>query len=276
MRAASTRRLPLPRVARGRSWLSLGLGLLGLVPGGQARGQVSVDRLEMVLKAVPGQSGLGVLNVHNTGNAAVQVSAHLEDWDRDEDGVNRWYPVGGVQGSCGDRIQIFPTSLSLDPGTSQAVRVTLDSVAGLRRECWTAVVVQTVRPPVGAGTSVTQVIRTATKIYVQPPSVEPHGVVFSMEVIAPEEGSDDPPQVDVVFENSGDAHFVAHGEVQVRTPDNGVMEKVELPPAYLLPGARGRVRAALPQLSPGRYVLLAVVDYGGAELAAGQIEYRVR
>jgi hypothetical protein len=37
-----------------------------------------------------------------------------------------------------------------------------------------------------------------------------------------------------------------------------------------------RVRAALPALAPGRYVVLAVMDYGGAEIAAAQLEYEAR
>jgi hypothetical protein len=37
-----------------------------------------------------------------------------------------------------------------------------------------------------------------------------------------------------------------------------------------------RVRAALPALATGRYVVLAVMDYGGAEIAAAQLEHEVR
>jgi hypothetical protein len=37
-----------------------------------------------------------------------------------------------------------------------------------------------------------------------------------------------------------------------------------------------RVRATLPPLAAGRYVVLAVVDYGGNEIAAAQLEHEVR
>jgi hypothetical protein len=37
-----------------------------------------------------------------------------------------------------------------------------------------------------------------------------------------------------------------------------------------------RLRAGLPTLPPGRYLLLALLDYGGEELAAAQIEHTER
>ena len=42
------------------------------------------------------------------------------------------------------------------------------------------------------------------------------------------------------------------------------------------PGARSRIRVAVPLLPQGRYVALAILDYGGDQLAAAQIEYEVR
>ncbi len=67
--------------------------------------------------------------------------------------------------------------------------------------------------------------------------------------------------VEVAFQNTGTKHVVAHGRVEVRRPDNSTVAVVELPPAYALPGATMRVRAALPALA-GRPVRRA----GGARL----------
>jgi len=82
--------------------------------------------------------------------------------------------------------------------------------------------------------------------------------------------------VEVAFQNTGSKHVVANGRVEVRRPDNTTVAVIDLPPAYALPGATMRVRATLPALATGRYVVLAVLDYGGTEIAAAQLEHEVR
>ena len=82
--------------------------------------------------------------------------------------------------------------------------------------------------------------------------------------------------LEVAFQNTGTKHVVARGKIEIRRPDNTTVAVVELPLAYALPGAIMRVRASVPALKTGRYVLLAVMDYGGAEIAAAQLEHEVR
>jgi hypothetical protein len=44
-----------------------------------------------------------------------------------------------------------------------------------------------------------------------------------------------------------------------------------------LPGAVRKLLVDIPNgLSPGDYVVLALIDFGGAELVAGQIDYQAK
>lgn len=245
------------------------------VPPVQAAGQLAVDRLEFALASANETYETGIIVVRNTSTTPVQATVTLEDWDRAEDGGNRWYEPGSVQGACADRLQVFPRAMSLDPGASQSVRVSFRGNAALARECWGAVVLATAPPPV-EGSGVSHVTRTAVKVYV-PPAVARSAVeVGSIEVTASEDNDEPGDEVRVVVENTGNVHVVNRATLQIRTADNVVAHEVELPPAYLLPGARGRVAVPLPPLEPGRYVLLAIADYGGAELVAAQVEHEVR
>jgi P pilus assembly chaperone PapD len=255
-----------------------GVGLVGVavavaagaISAAPLSGQLAVDRLEMTMRAVGGAIEPGVINVRNSSDETVQATVTLEDWDRGEDGGNRWYEPGSVHGACADRLEVFPRALSLDAGASQSVRVSFRGNAELARECWGAVVLATTPPPV-EGSGISHVIRTAVKVYV-PPALTRAAVEVAAVEIAAVEAAD---EVRVDFANTGNVHVISRATLQIRTPDNVVAHELELPPAYLLPGARGRVAVPMPALAPGRYVLLAIADYGGAELAAAQVEHEV-
>jgi P pilus assembly chaperone PapD len=250
---------------------------LAVVPGGSASAQIAVDQLELVFRTKAGNPRLGIINLRNEGDRAVQAVVKLEDWDRAEDGTNRWYPVGTVAGSCGKALEIFPPTVSLDPGATQAVRVTFDSTAAVEGECWGAAIVETVAPRTAGDRGIRNVIRTATKIYVQAEGLTASGEVVALRpaMMLLKDKPDSVVAFEVGFANTGQRHLVAKGEIQIRRGDNTVVVSLPVPPLYVLPGANGRTKVALPTLAAGRYVVLAILDYGGDELAAGQIEYEV-
>lgn len=249
--------------------------LLVSQPWRTAGAQLTVDRLSMVLTLTPGESRLGVLTIRNDHDRSIQAMIRLEDWNRDQDGTNQWHPLGSVEGSCGSSLAVFPATVNLPPGGTQAIRISIDSTYRPERECWAAAIVETAPTPPGKEGGVVHRIRTATKIYVQPPGVVAVGEVESLRVGIMRIGADSVRAVELTVANTGGRHLEAAGELQIRTPDNAVLQTLKLPTAYVLGGARVRVRALFPDLPPGRYVLLAILDYGGAEFAAGQSEYNV-
>jgi P pilus assembly chaperone PapD len=233
-----------------------------------ADAQIAVDRGDVQLRPGRIEDRVAIINVRNEGTEAVQASVLLEDWDRDEKGTNRWFKAGSVAGSCGERLTIFPRAMQLAPGQTQAVRVVLDSSATIDAECWSAAVVQVARAGTANGRSAQFNIRTAVKLYVTPPGLPVGGEVTDILV--------DRDSVDVLYTNTGKRHGVASGRVEFRSADDRISATLALPDIYVLPGTTRRVKVAIPKLSVGRYVVLAVVDFGGDELAAGQAELEVR
>lgn len=259
-----------------RSWLGIlsAVVLLESTPRTEAVAQLAVNRTEVVFQAGVDRATAEVIEIRNESATAVQAIIRLEDWDRTEDGTNRWLPYGTLPGSCGNALTVFPLALSLDPGAVQSVRISRDSARALPGECWAAAVVETVVPRVDAGRAVNYHLRLATKIYLQPDGLAGNGELVSMQV-AHSATVPATRQLDLIFANTGARHLESTGELQIRRPDNSVAGSVALPTLYTLPGARARSHVTLPDLPPGRYVLLAVFDFGGAELAAGQLEYEV-
>lgn len=269
-------RFPLLSTARARAagvrTLAAGLALTAAAAR-PAHAQLGVDRSEISIQPSVPAERVGLITVRNTSDRPVQAVVRTEDWDRSPEGANRWFPAGTVKGSCGDALTVFPLSVSLAPGASQSIRLVLDSAVApkMTRECWGAVVLETVQPP-AAGRGMSYVIRTAVKVYVEPAGLAKAGEVTDMRVLHAPAGD----SLEVWFRNSGQRHYVAKGSVEIRRTDNSVAATLPLPEYYILPGARQRAVVAMPALTPGRYVAIGMVDFGGDEIAAMQMEHVVQ
>jgi P pilus assembly chaperone PapD len=245
-----------------------------------AKGQFAIDKTELFLNPGDTAARNGVLIVRNEGPTRAQATIKIEDWDRSEDGGNRFFAPGTLPQSCSAALKLFPLSLSLGPGESQAVRIDMDPTmarAMSSRECWSVVLVESAVPETGAnGRTLVYRLRTGMKVYVMPSGLTADGQVTDVAIHSATPVANAKDTVEVAFQNTGTKHVVGRGRVEIRRPDNSTAAVVELPLAYALPGSTMRVRAQLPALAAGRYVVLAVMDYGGAEIAAAQLEHEVR
>lgn len=84
-------------------------------------------------------------------------------------------------------------------------------------------------------------------------------------------------QIAVSFHNLGATHLLAKGRLEFRRLDNSLAAQVEIPEFPTLPGALRKISIDVPAgLAAGDYVVLALIDFGGAELVAGQIDYQAK
>ncbi len=248
------------------------IAVLALAIGRPVRAQLAIDRSEIFMRPNVAAERVGVMTVTNTSDRVVQAIVKVEDWDRSEDGANRWFPAGTLPTSCSKLLTVFPSTVSLDAGASQSIRlVVADSAANRAGECWSAVMVETVQAPTQRG-GVRYLIRSAVKVYVEPTGLPANGEVTDMRALKNTTGAD---SLEVWFRNAGARHYVARGTVEFRRTDNTVAATLDLPDYYVLPGAHQRARVAIPTLPVGEYVVLSMVDYGGGDIAAMQIEYVV-
>ena len=249
---------------------------VGLMPGA-ANAQISVDELELFLRPEMQEQRAGVIRVTNHADKATQVMIEIEDWDRDSTGANRFYDLGTLKQSCRDRLRVFPTSLRIEANATEAVRISFEG--DKTDSCWGIVFLQTTDvPKPGSGVQVTYVIRTGVKVYVEPRGLLKQGDVDSVEMTtapASETDTTQVPALAVVFRNSGQSHLRAKGSVELRDENNNVAANLEIPEFPITPGGVRHVVLKLPQLKAGRYVALALVDYDGPEIAAGQYAFEV-
>ncbi len=253
--------------------------------------QVTVDRMEVEFAAAP-TAQTEIVRAINATTESIQADILVEDWSRTEYGENVWAERGSNPHSCADRISVFPESILLEPGEETELRLTMEPGPDTA-ECWSAVMIETSRTGKDGNL---YILRTAVKVYGMPAAAELSGVVEDVRILqyaqwfgemadrmgralTPEQrelaAGNDSLLVEVVFDNAGSRHVRGEGRVEFRRPDGEVETTVTIPNLYVLPGARRRATATLPQLRPGQYAVLAIVDFGGADLTAMQMEYHV-
>ncbi|HJQ53310.1 MAG TPA: fimbria/pilus periplasmic chaperone [Gemmatimonadaceae bacterium] len=273
----------------------LALCAVGLVSQ-RASAQLLVDPLEVTILTAGAGRAAATFSLQNTSDRPVQATLSRQDWDRQENGDNRFLAAGSSGKSCGSMLSVSPLSVRVEPHTSRVIRLAVQTDAALTRECWDIVFVEEVPQRAAAnGNSLQYIFRTGVKVYIAPPGLQRDGAIEDMAVVdapAKAAASTTPArpastssagmqpggkQIAIRFHNTGGMHMTAKGRVEFRRLDNSLATQVPIGEFPTLPGAVRKVLVDVPRdLPAGDYVALALIDFGGAELVAGQIDYQVK
>ena len=293
-RSRSSERTGVERRGRVRGTVLALCAVIGVVVSQSASAQLLVDPLEVTIVATGTNRVPASFSVSNTSNEVVQATITRSDWDRAENGDNRFLAAGSTGTSCGANLSVSPLSIRVEPHTSRVIRLGIQSGAAVAKECWDIFFVEEVpRRASAKGNSLQYIFRTGVKVYVAPPGLSRDGAVENMaieDVPVPRTTASTTPtttvasvpattkrQISVVFHNTGGTHLLAKGRLEFRRIDNSLAGQVTIPEFPTLPGATRKVMLDVPAgLTPGDYVVLALIDFGGAELVAGQIDYQAK
>ncbi|HEX9607179.1 MAG TPA: fimbria/pilus periplasmic chaperone [Gemmatimonadaceae bacterium] len=268
--------------------------VIGVVVSQSASAQLLVDPLEVTMLAAGTNRVSASFSLANTSDKAVQATITRSDWDRLENGDNRFVPTGSTGTSCGAILGVSPLSVRVEPHGSRIVRLSLQPGAALTKECWDIFFVEEVPQRSSTkGNSLQYIFRTGVKVYVAPPGLSRDGAIENVAVedvpvkrptsstTPVKTVASVPPatkrQISVRFHNTGGMHLLGKGRLEFRRLDNSLAAEVPIPEFPTLPGATRKVMIDVPgNLAAGDYVVLALIDFGGAELVAGQIDYQAK
>ena len=253
------------------------------------RGQLLVDPLEVTINMTADNRAVASFLATNNSDVPVQASITRQDWDRVENGDNRFLPAGSTGLSCGPMLTVSPLSIRVEPHTSRSIRLAVQNAAQLKKECWDIIFVEEIpqRAPV-SGNSIHYLFRTGVKVYVAPAGLPRDAAVEDMAVetvAAPATAASSTPsaapankkQISVRFHNTGGIHLMSKGRLEFRRLDNTLAMQIPITEFPTLPGAIRKVLVDIPaDLPAGDYVVLALIDFGGTELVAGQIDYQAK
>ena len=294
-RSRSPERAGVERRGRVRGTVLAFCAVIGVMVSQSASAQLLVDPLEVTMVTAATTRVSASFSLSNTSNEVVQASITRSDWDRVENGDNRFLPAGSSGTSCGSMLSVSPLSIRVEPHTSRIVRLAVQAAAAVTKECWDIFFVEEVpRRASSKGNSLQYIFRTGVKVYVAPPGLPRDGAVEGVAVedvaVAPAATSSTTPaatlagapkatkrQISVLFHNTGGMHLLGKGRLEFRRLDNTLAAQVPIPEFPTLPGATRKVMVDVPLgLTPGAYVVLALIDFGGAELVAGQVDYQAK
>ncbi|MGH7650830.1 MAG: fimbrial biogenesis chaperone [Gemmatimonadaceae bacterium] len=268
--------------------------VMGMVFSERAAAQLLVDPLEVTLFTTSANRVAGTFTVSNTTDAPVQATITRQDWDRVENGDNRFLPSGTSGTSCGALLTASPLSIRVEPHTSHTIRVGVQNGADLKKECWDIFFVEEIpQRPTTKGNSLQYIFRTGVKVYVAPSGLARDGAIEDMAVedvpLPPHSASSTPGtvavngapgtkrQIAIRFHNTGGMNLIAKGRLEFRRLDNSLAAETPVAEFPTLPGAVRKLMVDVPPgLTTGDYVVLALIDFGGAELVAGQIDYQAK
>ena len=291
-RSRSSERAGVERRGRVRRTV-LALCAVGVVVSQPASAQLLVDPLEVTLITAGASRVSGGFSLTNTTDAPVQATITRQDWDRVENGDNRFLAAGTSGTSCGAMLTASPLSIRIEPHTSRVIRVGTQNAAPLSKECWDIFFVEEIPPRASLkGNSLQYIFRTGVKVYVAPPGLAKDAAVENMsieEVAVRSAASSTRPampvsgptqtkrQIAIRFHNSGGMHLLAKGRLEFRRLDNTLAMEAPIAEFPTLPGAVRKILVDVPSgLAAGDYVVLALIDFGGPELVAGQIDFQAK
>jgi P pilus assembly chaperone PapD len=237
----------------------------------RAEGQLAVDHVELFLDPHAQGRQVQAFSVSNESDQVVEATLYLNDWDRDESGENRFSDSGSLPQSCHRYLRVFPLSLRLPAHTQQAVRVALEGADSLRTTCWSILFVESNAQRQTSGRAITYVTRLGVKVYVVPPNLPKDGEVEDV-ALADSAGRK---HVVVSFRNTGGVPLWPHGTLEFRRMDASTARTVAIEEFPMLPGSLRRLSLAIPALPRGRYIALTLIDYGGSDVAGGQVQVEV-
>ncbi|MFL5559823.1 MAG: hypothetical protein ACJ794_14405, partial [Gemmatimonadaceae bacterium] len=97
----------------------LALCAVGVVVSQRAGAQLLVDPLEVTILAAGSSRVSSSFSLSNTSDNPVQATISRSDWDRAENGDNRFLASGTSGNSCGAMLSVSPLSVRIEPHTSR-------------------------------------------------------------------------------------------------------------------------------------------------------------
>jgi hypothetical protein len=244
--------------------------------------------MQFTLNAEPGKSVTQTMKAENMGEEEISVRVSTNDFIKGPNGEERQVKAGTVKRGCGGWIRISPQKLVLAPRETKTINFTMTVPVDAKGTYWGNILVSQVSKPtlsktVKKGKTTFQIfalqdmlIRVLEKV---PGTEFKAGAIIDISLENLKSGGR--ATVEVVFENQCSSLLKCNGEVEIRDDNGETVRKIPLEyghsPFTVYPEGKRNVYAPIKKKLPaGDYIILAIIDYGGEDLVAGQMEYEVK
>lgn len=251
---------------------------LALFLGAPVAAEITVSPLSLKIPVPPGGVGTGSFVVRNVGQSPADVRISLHDWWRTPEGKFQVLPPGTLEGSCAPWLVYSHNAFVLGPGEEIQVTVRIEVPEGEAGDRWALLLVAEYPP--GSEGEVEAMGRTrvvmayAVKVLRRDPvNASPAGEIREVTVM-----DTSPLRLRIVYANTGNAHTVNRGTVEVRDIFGETVRSFPIEEFPTLPGEERIIVAEDPTGDPlpeGIYYAFATIDFGGEYMVQGGVLVRV-
>jgi hypothetical protein len=229
---------------------------------------LDVSPAKYELQVVPGKSETIPIVVRNSGENSVHIVTSLSDFTVGRDGNYQFLPAGTGKYSMGNWVDVNPREFDLDSQSFKQIRFTVNVPNGATGE-YSTIVFFTTRPSRKPG-GLAIAERIASKIY----EIVPDTVRFAGEIDDMSAKADDAGEHYLIgFHNTGNAHVYLSGRVEIKQGGQ-LVDRIVMPKDQLVErNGKRLIEMTGKKLPPGSYNAVALVDYGGPNLIAGQTSF---
>lgn len=244
----------------------------------------SVSPMELHLAAQGGTRQVEAITVTNDGEAPLTLKLYLADSRLMADGTEENLQPGTLARSCATWVTLGNEVLELGPNETARVSVATDVPKDADGSHWAKIYVEEISAPqpsvTRAGDRTYQVFlvqRMGIRVFQDVPGTEqPDARITNVDIGRDEDSHS---RVLVSVQNTGNTLLRCSGYVEIRDSVGAVSESLPLGTegrfTVFPEGARDLTVALPANLAPGTYTGLAIVDFGGDHLVAGDAVFRV-
>ncbi|MCL7960314.1 MAG: hypothetical protein M8861_08995 [marine benthic group bacterium] len=206
--------------------------------------------------------------VHNAGDDALDLRVFASDYDQASDGSYEHTPYGEHPNSCAERLEVLPAAFRVPPGGSHPVTLRMKGSEN-PDACWSLVYVENPAPPTGT-------LRVSSRIGIKVYGLTRDGSYQAEIAAADVELAGEDRVLRFSVASSEDWPVIARGSVQVRDLEGTSFGEVPVSAFSVLPGHERELGVILPpDLGPGRYLAIPVLEYSEDGFVGAQVGFRV-
>ena len=261
--------------------------VFGFFFAGPALAGYTIVPMQFTLSGKPGETITCTMKAKNMGEETVSIKISTKDFIKGLYGEERQVAPGTVKRGCANWIRISPQKLDLAPHETRTINFSMTVPMDGKGTYWGNILASQVSKPtlsktIKKGETSFQIfalqdmlIRVLENV---PGTEQKKGVITDISVKDQKTGGK--ATVEVIFENQGNSLLKCSGQVQILDENGETVRTIPLEyghaPFTVYPDGRRVVYGHIGgNLSPGDYLLLAIIDYGGEDLVAGEMEFEV-
>lgn len=246
-------------------------------------GGFSVSPLTLEMQGSTDSTQTAALVIRNSGDQTVSVNIEAIDFIMEGSGAEREVALGEHSRGCAQWLSLAPSGLlDIPAGEQQDLRVTVHVPEEAKGTYWAKIAVsQTSKPKplrrTSGETTMQVFIKQRWEVRVHQSianTAEAEGDIVHMQALTTPEKET---ELTLHFENTGNTLLRCNGRIEVKDEDGELVQSLALGDDgsfAVYPGTKRELKQkTMSELKPGYYVALAIVDFGGDSLIAGEIEF---